>query len=98
MCNSKQQRPRRLDLAKVPQRVHSNIGFLHQIFDVLRSGGKFAQIAVQRRPMAEDLIQEPIMSLIGHGERGNSRAEPPDAKSTPARGCIAALEGAWQRY
>src|SRR3984893_3581466 len=35
------------------------------------------------------------ISLIGHGERGNSRVEP-DAESTRARGCMAALEGEWQ--
>jgi hypothetical protein len=39
---------------------------LHQVLDVFRPGREFAQIAVQRRAMAEYLIQEPFVSFVGH--------------------------------
>jgi hypothetical protein len=44
----------------------------HVPLDLAKVPQGFAQIAAQRRPMREDLIQKTIMSLIPHGWRGYS--------------------------
>ena len=46
--------------------VDPNVGLLHQILDVFRPRREFSQIAIQRRAMAEYLIQEPFVSFVGH--------------------------------
>ena len=66
MGDSKQQRARRGDRVAILDGVHANVGLLDQVFDVLRPGREAAQIPVQRRPVTENLIQEPFVPVVRH--------------------------------
>ena len=72
MGNPEQQGLGRLDRVIVRQRIDADVGFLDQILDVLGAGCKAPQIAMQRLPVAEYLVQKPLVSLIGH-----DRTDPP---------------------
>ena len=85
MGDPKQQRLGRVDRMIVGQSVDANISFLHQILDIFRPGSEFAQIPVQRRAVAENLIQKPVMSLIGHWKFSRKFSKRTDLPGSGAR-------------
>jgi hypothetical protein len=67
MGDPEQQGFRGFHQVEIRQGVHADVGFLHQVLDVLRPGSQLAEIAMQGRPVLKDLIHKPVMTLFRHG-------------------------------